>query len=44
MNYWEFADVLSKRHGRDAWSRYVDTDIALNILKRRMKRIWTNAD
>ena len=29
MNYWEFADVLSKRHGRDAWSRYVDTDIAL---------------
>lgn len=29
MNYWEFADVLSKRYGRDAWSRYVDTDIAL---------------
>lgn len=29
MNYWEFADVLSKRHGRDAWLRYVDTDIAL---------------
>ena len=29
MNYWEFADVLSNRHGRDAWLRYVDTDIAL---------------
>lgn len=29
MNYREFADVLSKRYGRDAWSRYVDTDIAL---------------
>ena len=29
MNYREFADVLFKRHGRDAWSRYVDTDIAL---------------
>lgn len=29
MNYWEFADVLSKRHRCDAWPRYVDTDIAL---------------
>lgn len=29
MNYREFADVLSKQYGRDAWSRYIDTDVAL---------------